>query len=483
METAELIKIVNVLRTFSHETEWVEFKRNFHSPEEIGERLSALSNSACLHNKPYGYLVFGIEDDTHNVVGTTFKAKSYKKGNEELEMWLSLRLNPKIDFNVYEFDYAEGKHISMYRVPAALNVPVKFTNEAYIRIGSLTKKLSMFKDKEAKIWKNNDAKPLNRLVAKSGLTSQDVVSLLSVETYFDLMRLPLPTTQQGIIERFKSEQLVVDDETGLAITELGAILFAKDLADFDELRRKAVRVIVYKGKNKLETEREQMFSKGYALSFETMVDWIMGQLPAKEKIGKVLRDNVTAYPSIAIREIVANMIIHQDFAQLGFPMVEIYDDRIDISNPGLPLISTDRFVDEYVSRNSELADIMRRMGFCEEKGSGIDKALLNNELFKLPPVRFSVSEIRTTATLFSYRPMSEMSKTERLQACYQHACVRYVSGEKLTNQSLRDRLVVEKINYSIISRLIKEAVENNLIKEANPESNSKKYIGYIPAWA
>ncbi len=68
-------------------------------------------------------------------------------------MWLSLRLSPKIDFEVYEFDYCEGKHISMYRIPAAVNVPVEFSNVSYIRVGSLTKKLSMFKDKEAKIWK------------------------------------------------------------------------------------------------------------------------------------------------------------------------------------------------------------------------------------------------------------------------------------------------------------------------------------------
>lgn len=108
METAELIKLINTLTKFTQETEWVEFKHNFHSPEEIGERISALSNSACLWNKPYGYLIFGIDDTTHEVVGTTFKAKSHKKGNEELEMWLSLRLSPKIDFDIYEFDYCKG---------------------------------------------------------------------------------------------------------------------------------------------------------------------------------------------------------------------------------------------------------------------------------------------------------------------------------------------------------------------------------------
>ena len=312
---------------------------------------------------------------------------------------------------------------------------------------------------------------------------QEVISLLSVETYFDLMKLPMPTTQQTIIEKFKTEQLVGEDETGLAITELGAILFAKNLADFDNLKRKAVRVIVYKGRNKLETEREQMFSKGYALSFENMVDWIKGQLPANEEIGKALRKEVTVYPEITIREIIANMIIHQDFAEFGFPMVEIYADRMDISNPGLPLISPDRFIDEYVSRNESLADIMRRMGFCEEKGSGMDKALINSELYKLPPMRFSVSENRTTVTLSSYRPLSEINRQERLAACYQHACIKYVSGELMTNQSLRERLGVEQKNYPMVSRIIKDGIDNNLIKEADPENKNRRYVKYIPYWA
>lgn len=354
---------------------------------------------------------------------------------------------------------------------------------SYIRVGSLTKKLSMFKDKEAKIWKKNSGKPLNRILVKNNVSMQEVISLLSVETYFDLMKLPMPTTQQAIIEKFKTEQLVTEDETGLAITELGAILFAKNLADFDNLKRKAIRVIVYKGKNKLETEREQMFSKGYALSFENMVDWIKGQLPANEEIGKVLRKEVTMYPEITIREIVANMIIHQDFAELGFPMVEIYSDRMDISNPGLPLINTDRFIDEYVSRNESLADIMRRMGFCEEKGSGMDKALINSEFYKLPPMRFSVSENRTTVTLFSYRPLSEINKQERLAACYQHACIKYVSGELMTNQSLRERLGVEQKNYPMVSRIIKDGIDSNLIKEADPENKNRRYVKYIPYWA
>jgi ATP-dependent DNA helicase RecG len=483
MEIVELKKLVDILVASPHETEWMEFKHNFHSPEEIGERISAISNSACLLNKPYGYIVFGIDDNTHQIIGTNFHAKNHKKGNEELEMWLANRLNPHIDFESYEFDYDKTIHISLYKIPAAVNHPITFLNKAYIRVGSLTKLLIGYPDKEAKIWRKSNQKPLESIIVKKDLSINNVISLLSVETYFDLMNLPMPQTSQGIIERFKSEHLVVEDEVGYSITELGAIVLAKDLKNFDSLRRKAVRVIIYKGKGKLETVREQIFEQGYAVCFSDLMNWVNGQLPANEEIGKALRREVRMYPEIALREIVAKMIIHQDLAELGFPMIEIYSDRIEISNPGTPLISTERFIDEYQSRNESLADLMRRLGFCEEKGSGMDKAITANELYQLPAVRFQVQEKRTTVSIFAYKGWSETNKEERIQACYQHTCLKYVSNEMMTNQTLRERFGIDAKNYSMVSRLIKDSINKKLIKEGNPENKSNRLVGYIPYWA
>lgn len=483
MEIRDLKKTVDALVALPHETEWVEFKHNFHSPDEIGERISALSNSACLCKKAYAYIVFGIEDGTHEIVGTTFHAKSHKKGNEELELWLSTRLNPRIDFEVYEFDYEGKEHLSLYKIPAAVDRPITFLHKAYVRIGSLTKLLGDYPDKESKIWRNQHQKPLESIIVKKNLTISEVISLLSAETYFDLMKIPMPQTSQGIIERFISEKLVVADEQGLGITELGAILFAKNLNDFNNLNRKSMRVIVYKEKNKIETVREQIGVKGYAVGFEGLIDWINGQLPANEEIGKALRKDVRMYPAISIRELVANSIIHQDFSEQGFPMVEIYSDRIEISNPGLPLISEERFIDEYVSRNDSLADLMRRMGFCEEKGSGLDKTIYYNELYQLPAINILLQEKRTIVCMYAYKALNDTDKNEKIRACYQHACLKYVSNEKMTNQSLRERFGIEPHNYSIASRIIRDALEENVIKEVDPESKSRKFASYVPFWA
>lgn len=474
-------KLIAVLVSLPHETEWVEFKHNFHSCEEIGERISALSNSAAIMDRPFGYLVFGIEDSTHDVIGTTFKAKSHKKGNEELEMWLVNRLNPRIDVQTYEFDY-KGKHLSCYIIPAATNRPVTFFHKAYVRICSLTKELSLYPDKEAKIWSRVNALPIERALLMDGLSANEVIGLLSAETFFDRLNLPLPQTTDGIIEKFISSKIISRTDLGYAVTELGAILLAKDLRQIKGLSRKSIRVVVYKGKNKVDTIREQAFEQGYAVCFPNMVDWVNGQLPANEEIGRALREDVRMYPEIAIREIAANMIIHQDFCIMGFPMIEIYTDRIEISSPGQPLISTDRFIDEYQSRNESLADIMRRMGFCEEKGSGLDKAISAIERYQLPPIKIRVSETRTTVIISAYKSWSDTSKEEKIQACYQHACLKYLSNEMLTNKSLRERFGLAEKNYPMISVVIKEALNRGLIKVGTPEGTNRRDIGYIPNW-
>lgn len=481
MNEKQLIDLLNDLIKQPHESEWVEFKLNFHSAKEIGERISALSNGACIHNKPFAYLVFGIEDKTHIIQGSTFKAKSAKESNEDLEHWLLTRLNPRIDFITYEFDYDANRHISIYIIPAAKNQPVEFLHQAYIRVASITRRLNEFPEKQAKIWKK-DIVPFEKEIAKDNLSASDITKYLSTETYFDLVKLPYPSNQQGVIDKFIEEGLVVK-KSGYAITKLGALLFAKQLNDFESVERKTLRMIVYKGKNKVETEREQIGVKGYALGFVDCLDWINSQLPANEEIGRALRKETRMYPEIAIRELVANALIHQDLTEKGFPVVEIFTDRIEISNPGTPLVIPERFIDAYLSRNEKLADLMRRMGFCEEKGSGLDKVIFFNELYQLPPINVLVAENRTRVIMYSYKTLNDLDKKEKVRACYQHACLKYVSNEKMTNQSLRERFKIEDHNYSIASRIIRDAIEEKVIKEDDPESKSRKYASYMPFWA
>jgi ATP-dependent DNA helicase RecG len=483
MNIEDLNKLLEKLVTLPKESEWVEFKENNYNPDDIGKRISALSNGANLFNQKNGYLVFGVKDGIHTIVGTKFKPSESKKGNEELQNWLAQRLNPRIDFRIYEFEHTK-KQVVIFEIPATDKEPVKFQNIAYIRVGSITRKLIDFPEKETKIWNKRQEKVFEKEISFTNLEADDVINLLDTQSYFEFLKLPYPSTRKNVIEKFLNENFIKKTAKGYSITNLGAILFAKNINEFETLSRKAVRVVVYKGKNKIQTIREQIGTKGYAVGFQGLVDWVNSQLPENEEIGRAFRENVRMYPEIAVRELIANSIIHQDFKETGTsPMIEIFDDRIEFSNPGLPLITTNRFIDEFQSRNEILASFMRRIGVCEEKGSGIDKVIFQTELYQLPAPDFQAKEKHTKVVMYSFKELNDMDKNDKIRACYQHACLKYVSNEKMTNQSLRERFKIDEKNAAIASRIIKDTLTAGLIKDDDPESNSRKYAKYIPFWA
>ena len=164
-------------------------------------------------------------------------------------------------------------------------------------------------------------------------------------------------------------------------------------------------------------------------------------------------------------------------------MIEIFADRMEISNPGVPLVETDRFLDTPPrSRNEALASFMRRIGVCEERGSGIDKVVFQTEYFQLPVPVFDVVGENTRAILFAHRPLAKMDKADRVRACYLHACLRYVNRDYMTNTSLRERFGIEPQNSATASRLIKEALEAKMIRPYD-ETASRKFMKYVPFWA
>ena len=211
---------------------------------------------------------------------------------------------------------------------------------------------------------------------------------------------------------------------------------------------------------------------------------VLERFASERLIEQALRREVKMFPEIAVRELVANALIHQDFTESGTSvMVEIYDDRMEISNPGKPFISPDRFIDEYQSRNERLADLMRRLGICEEKGSGVDKVIQAAEAFQLPAPDFRVGEKRTSVLLYGHKDFEDMDRNDRIRATYQHSCLRYVMNEKMTNQSLRERFRLSEKKTESVSRAIRDAVDAGKIKLADPEQTSLRYRDYVPFWA
>lgn len=336
---------------------------------------------------------------------------------------------------------------------------------------------------------------LKRIMAEDGLewalqpamspcSCETVAQLLDMQVYFDMLRLPHPSTYAAILERFESEKLVQHEDKSWIITNLGAILFAKNLSNFELLWRKAPRVIVYDGTGKLRSKQDRHFTKGYVVGFQEIVDFTNGLVPSNEVIETAIRREVRMFPEISVRELVANALLHQDFSIRGSAVaIELYDDRLEISSPGIPSISLDRFIDEYQSRNERLGDLMRRLGICEEKGTGIDKVVQSAEVFQLPAPDFRVGENRTTSVLFAHQQFESMDRSDRIRATYQHCCLRYVMNQKMTNQSLRERFNLPTSKSATVSQIISATLHAEKIKVADSTQTSTRYRRYIPFWA
>jgi len=481
--TDRLIALVDELRQLSAETEWVEFKRDNADPDRIARTISSLANAARLANQPVAYVLWGIDNSSHNVVGTAFDPVSAKHSAQPLKLWLSQVLRPDLNFDFTVVPHPSGRVVVLH-IPAASLVPVKYNNIAYIRIAEATVKVGDHPQREAALLASLRPIAWESGVALGYVTESAVLELLDSAAYFVLTTQRPSSDPKAVLEYFAQDKLIARDVGGRwNILNLGAILFAKHLDSFGPLARKATRVVQYKGVSRTATIREQKGGRGYAAGFSGLLQYLETTLPSSERVEKGIKERQSAYPDIAVRELVANALIHQDMTITGAgPMIEIFSDRIEITNPGKPLIEPNRFMDlPPRSRNEGLASLMRRMGVCEERGSGIDKVVSEVEMAQLPPPSFLAPEDNTQAILYGPRSFKDMSSELRIRACYWHAVLRFVQGEGMTNATLRERFGVDDSKASQISRIINQAEEAKLIRQSDEWSPRTGF--YLPIWA
>ncbi len=479
-----LDKLVLELCKLPNETTYVEFKHNNYNPTTIGEDICALSNSAALYERNAAYMLWGIDDKTHGIIGTKKDLQDIRKGEQELENWLRSLLSANVNFE-YHSILLGGKRVGILIIHPAMSNPTTFEKTAYIRIGSYTKKLRDYPAIESQLWDKLRNRNFEEQSAKQDLSLNDALQFLDVFPYFDLQNLPRTFQPSQIAHYLLEENILIHQDNGLyAITNMGAILFAKRLTDFPHLARKAIRLVKYTNKNRLSLEREETVLQGYVTGLERIITYIDTILPSSEPIIGAFRQKKRVYPEIAIREAIANALIHQDFSITGTgPLIEIFPARMEITNPGTPLVDIARIIDNPPkSRNEKLADLMRRLKICEELGSGWDKIVISCELAFLPAPRIDLYEANTRVTLFSERSFRSIAMEDKVRACYMHACVKQVQGEHLTNSSLRTRFGVTTSSTGSISRLIKETISRGLIKPLDPHT-APKHMKYVPWWA
>ena len=459
------------------ENEHLEFKeaKNQFDTTKLMRYIVAIANEGG------GYLVFGVTDKRpRQIVGSNAfpTPEALNKIKAKIVEKFQLRVE------IVELLHSNGR-VLVFEIPTRpTGQPLSYEGSYLMRSGEDL--VPMTPDVLKTIFAEDKQSWFSK-PAKVAVSSDDVISLLDTQTYFELLRMPYPTNRDAVLERLQSENFINLKSKGWHISNLAAILLAKKLDEFStSLARKAPRFIIYDGINKLVTKTEITGQKGYAVGFEGLINFVHSSAPQNQFIEQVIREETKMFPKQAIRELIANALIHQDFLASGTSvMIEMYNDRIEISNPGIPPIQVERFIDEYRSRNEKLADVMRRLYICEEKGSGIDKVISAVEYYQLPAPDFRVGEARTTAILFAHQNFSDMSKSDRIRACYQHCCLLYVSNQRMSNQTLRKRFHMSnsRKETSAVSIIIRATKEIGLIEPDESESDSTRYARYIPFWA
>lgn len=289
--------LVKELCKLPKEAGWIEFKHNNCQPTMVGEDISALANSATLNDRDFAYMIWGVDDITHEIVGTKVRLQLEKKGEQELENWLRYLLSKNADFEFLETDI-DGKHVELIRIHKALNEPVAFQKIDYIRSGSYTKKLHEFPVFRAQLWDKLRHSQFEDICVKTNQRFEEIIRLLQVNAYFTLLKIPQPAEKASVLHYLIEDGVIKNQDNGLfAITNLGAILFAKDLNEFGRLGRKAMRVIQYQGKNRLLIQKEETFNQGYAICFENIVRYINAILPSKEDVSSVRLSTRESFPS------------------------------------------------------------------------------------------------------------------------------------------------------------------------------------------
>jgi ATP-dependent DNA helicase RecG len=469
MSTLDILNHWLIVPTENEHLEFKEAKLQYDKEKLLGYCVA-------ISNEGGGHLVLGVSNKPpRKVVGTTAFPNV-----GQIKSYILSKLHFRVE--IYELYHPNGR-VLVFEIPSRPSGQPHHLDGTYL-MRSGEELVPMTPDQLRRIFVEGESNWLAQ-AAKTDVSADEVIALLDTQSYFDLMKLPYPTTRDIVLTRFVGERLITAKGNKWTISNLAAILFAKHLDAFSlALARKAPRIVIYKGVNKLETQEDKSGMRGYAIDFENLVDFIHSAGPRNYFIEKLIREESKMFPKQALRELIANALIHQDFLITGAcVMIEMFSDRVEISNPGIPPISVERFIDEYRSRNETLADIMRRLGICEEKGSGVDKVIRDAEFFRLPAPDFRVGELRTTAVLFAHQDFANMRKKDRIRACYQHCCLLYVSNQRMSNQTLRERFKLPESATTTVSAVIGAAKEAGLIKSDDMETASTRYARYLPFWA
>lgn len=354
-------QIVLDLCSFNDEQEWFEFKENWYQPEALGEYVSALSNAAAFHYKKYAFFVWGVNDETHEIVGTAFN--QYSSYNQEpYQNFLARNLLPSINFSFEETEI-EGKRVVVLIIPAATEIPTAFKEKRYIRIGSSKCNIKDYPKREIELFKRLDGR---------------------METIETIPSRYQELTFQKLFGYYGSKGIVLNQQTfiknlGLKTDEGEFNILAQLLSDDSHI---PLRVSIFDG----ETKGSNLFSVRefgnncllYSLDELLRYGDVLNIIQADEKDRVVERKEVPLFDNKAFREAIINAVLHNKWTTGNEPMISVFSDRIEILSRGTlaPAQTMEGFfLGESIPVNEKLSEIFLQLHISEKSGRGVPKII------------------------------------------------------------------------------------------------------------
>jgi len=400
MTQTELIALVDRLRAMPTETEWCEWKRNHVAPEELGEYVSALANAAALHRELAGYLMFGIDDATHEIAGTSFEPyKEKAKGNQGLLPWVSAGLTPDPGFDIFVVDHPKGR-VVVFQIGPARSQPVTFHGNAWVRIGTSKTQLTKHPEKARALWTlGHDWSA--ELCPGATLADLDPEAIAEAKKQFAVKH---PAQAKDVA--------AWDDATFLnkarvlrqgGVTRTALLLLGRP--ESSTLLAPAVARISWILKDKDNKELDYAhIDPPFLLAGERLLQRVRNLIVRVLPSGTLFPQEITQYDPWVVREALHNSIAHQDYLRQGRIVVVEFPDRVLVTNVGefLPgsvekVIAQD--APQAMYRNPFLAQAMVELGLIDTQGGGIKKMFetQRRRSFPLPDYDFShASEVRVS---------------------------------------------------------------------------------------
>ncbi len=351
--------VVQSLIQYNAEEEWFEFKENWFEHHAIGEYISAISNAAALRGKESGYFIWGVNNETHEIVGTTVNyQKDYNK--EPFQHYLARLLTPDLYFSFNEIE-VQGKRVVVLDIPAAKTVPTSFDGIRYIRIGSSKEKINKYPEREAQLFN----------VLTNGLPTIETVE----SEYQDLTFVRLFTYYAG--RGITLRQETFEKNLGLRTKDGKYNMMAQLLSDDCHM---PIRISIFRG----ETKAAPLFSVRefgntcILLALDKILEYsdVINLIQTDERNRIMERKEVSLFNADAYREAVINAFVHNKWIDGNAPMITVFSNRIEILSRGTlaPEQTIEGFfLGESIPVNRKLSDLFLQLHISERSGRGVPK--------------------------------------------------------------------------------------------------------------